>query len=75
MTTPDHHTNGQSRVRKLTFPGVATVLMLLATGLGDQAIARRLGYRERTVQRMTTATGAKTRCQADLRLGRRNWIV
>ncbi len=54
-----------------------TILGLLSAGLSDQAIARRLGCSERTIQRhilrLTEATGAKTRFQAGLHIGRRNW--
>ena len=54
-----------------------TILSLLAAGLSDQAIARRLGCSERTVQRyvqrMMDAVGAKTRFQAALQIGQRNW--
>ena len=58
-------------------PTTRTTLGLLSAGLSDQAIARRLGCSERTVQRhilrMTEAVGAKTRFQAALHIGRRNW--
>jgi sugar-specific transcriptional regulator TrmB len=58
-------------------PTTRTVLGLLSAGLSDQAIARRMGCSERTVQRhilrMTEAVGAKTRFQAALNIGRRNW--
>lgn len=54
-----------------------TVLGLLAAGLSDQAIARRLGCSERTVQRhvqrLTEAVGAKTRFQAALAIGHHHW--
>ena len=56
-----------------------TILGLLSAGLTDQAIARRLGCSERTVQRhvlkLTEAVGAKTRFQAALAIGHRNWIT
>jgi len=55
----------------------STVLGLLAAGLSDQAIARRLGRSERTVQRhigrLIDAVGAKTRFQAALQIGHRHW--
>ena len=54
-----------------------TILGLLSAGLSDQAIARRLDCSERTIQRhilkLTEAVGAKTRFQAALHIGRRNW--
>ena len=53
------------------------ILGLLSAGLSDQAIARRLDCSERTIQRhilkLTEAVGAKTRFQAALHIGRRNW--
>ncbi|HEY1914379.1 MAG TPA: helix-turn-helix domain-containing protein [Streptosporangiaceae bacterium] len=53
------------------------ILALLSAGLGDQAIARRLGCSERTVQRhvlkLAEAVGAKTRFQAALHIGHRGW--
>lgn len=53
------------------------VLGLLSAGLSDQAIARRLGCSERTIQRhilrLTEAAGAKTRFQAALNIGRHHW--
>jgi DNA-binding NarL/FixJ family response regulator len=56
-----------------------TILSLLSNGLTDQAIARRLGCSERTVQRhvlkLTEAVGAKTCFQAALAIGHRNWIT
>ena len=54
-----------------------TILGLLSAGLSDQAIARRLDCSERTIQRhilkLTEAVGAKTRFQAALHIGHRNW--
>lgn len=56
-----------------------TVLSLLAAGLSDQAIARRLDRSERTVQRhvlkLVDAVGAKTRFQAALHIGHRHWAA
>jgi sugar-specific transcriptional regulator TrmB/DNA-binding CsgD family transcriptional regulator len=56
-----------------------TILGLLSAGLSDQAIARRLDCSERTVQRhilkLNEAVGAKTRFQAALHIGRRNWTA
>ena len=67
--------NGQPPV--LQNPTTRTILGLLAAGLSDQAIARRLGCSERTIQRhvlrLSEAVGAKTRFQAALHIGRRNW--
>ena len=58
-------------------PTTRTILGLLSAGLSDQAIARRLGCSERTIQRhilrMSEAVGAKTRFQTALHIGRRNW--
>ena len=67
--------DGQPMV--LRNPTTRTILGLLSAGLSDQAIARRLGCSERTVQRhilrLTEAVGAKTRFQAALQIGRRDW--
>jgi DNA-binding CsgD family transcriptional regulator len=56
-----------------------TVLGLLSAGLTDQAIARRLGCSERTVQRhvlrLTEAVGARTRFQTALHIGHRKWTT
>lgn len=53
------------------------IVSLLAAGLNDQAVARRLGCTERTVhrhlQRVAEALGAQTRFQTALQLGRRGW--
>jgi sugar-specific transcriptional regulator TrmB/DNA-binding CsgD family transcriptional regulator len=58
-------------------PTTRTILGLLSAGLSDQAIARRLGCSERTIQRhilrMSEAVGAKTRFQTALHIGRRGW--
>lgn len=58
-------------------PTTRTVLGLLSAGLSDRAIARRLGCRERTIQRhilrLTEATGAKTRFQTALQIGLPGW--
>lgn len=72
-----------SRPGRLGSPGglgndtTRAVLALLAAGLGDQAVARRLGCSERTVQRhvlkLVEAVGAKTRFQAALHIGHRGW--
>lgn len=55
-----------------------TVLGLLAAGLTDRAIARRLGCSERTVhrhvQQIIHAAGSKSRFQAALQIGSRGWI-
>jgi DNA-binding CsgD family transcriptional regulator/sugar-specific transcriptional regulator TrmB len=71
----DRGPSGQPPV--LQNPTTRTILGLLAAGLSDQAIARRLGCSERTVQRhilrLSEAVGAKTRFQAALHIGRRNW--
>jgi DNA-binding CsgD family transcriptional regulator len=71
---PDH--NGQPEV--LRNETTRTILGLLSAGLSDQAIARRLGCSERTIQRhilrLTEAVGAKTRFQAALHIGHRHWI-
>lgn len=68
-------TDGQPPV--LRNPTTRTILGLLAAGLCDRAIARRLGCSERTIQRhilrISEAAGAKTRFQAGLHIGRRNW--
>jgi DNA-binding CsgD family transcriptional regulator len=60
-------------------PTTHTILGLLAAGLPDQAIARRLGCSERTIQRhvlkLTEAVGATTRFQAALHIGRRDWLT
>src|SRR5579875_888697 len=68
-------TDGQPLVLRNTT--TRTILGLLSAGLSDQAIARRLDCSERTVQRhilrLTEAVGAKTRFQAALNIGRRNW--
>ena len=72
-TTPD--ASGQpAALRNAT---TRTILGLLSAGLSDQAIARRLGCSERTIQRhilrMSEAVGAKTRFQTALHIGRRGW--
>jgi sugar-specific transcriptional regulator TrmB len=54
-----------------------TILTLLAAGLKDEAIARRLGVSTNTVRRRIAALsqqlGAATRFQMGLALGRRGW--
>ena len=69
--------NGQPLV--LRNPTTRTILGLLAAGLTDQAIARRLDCSERTIQRhilkLTEAVGAKTRFQAALHIGRHHWTA
>ncbi len=63
----------------LRHPTARTIIGLLAAGLSDQAIARRLDCSERTIQRhvlkLTEAVGATTRFQAGLHIGRRNWLT
>lgn len=58
-------------------PDEEAVLVLLASGLKDAAIARTLGVSTTTVRRRITACmaelGAATRFQAGLSLGRRGW--
>ena len=75
--TFDSAASAAEAVLPLQNPTTRTILGLLAGGLSDQAIARRLGCSERTVQRhvqrMMDAVGAKTRFQAALQIGRRNW--
>ena len=55
------------------------LLALAAAGLTDQAIARRLGVAQRTVerrmQRILKALDATTRFQAGLRVGQRGLLV
>jgi DNA-binding CsgD family transcriptional regulator len=55
----------------------STVLTLLAAGLKDEAIARKLGVSTHTVRRriatMTERLGVTTRFQAGLALGREGW--
>jgi len=59
-------------------PGDPVVLALLAAGMKDRAIARRLGVCERTVGRRVAALcrdlGAVTRFQAGAEAARRGWI-
>ena len=54
------------------------LLVLLASGMRDQAVARQLGLGVTTVQRRLTrimeTIGARTRFQAGLQLARRGWI-
>lgn len=62
---------------RLDNPTAHTVFNLLAAGLTDAAIARRLDCSERTVhryvQKIVDATGSKSRFQAALQIGRRGW--
>ncbi|BBB01866.1 putative transcriptional regulator [Actinacidiphila reveromycinica] len=55
-----------------------TLLMLMASGLTDAAIARTQGWSPRTTQRrihdLMTALGATTRFQAALAAARRGWV-
>lgn len=74
LTAPPH-ANGPPPV--LSNPATRTILALLAAGLPDRTIARRLDCSERTIQqhvlRLAEATGARTRFQAGVHIGRRNW--
>jgi DNA-binding CsgD family transcriptional regulator len=55
-----------------------TIVALMAAGLKDEAIARRLGVAERTVGRRISALlaelGASTRFQAGIQAARRGWL-
>ena len=75
--TFDPHPGPDGQPPVLQNPTTRTILSLLTAGLSDQAIARRLGCSERTIQRhilrLTDAVGAKTRFQAALHIGHRGW--
>ncbi|NBE83303.1 helix-turn-helix domain-containing protein [Micromonospora rubida] len=59
-------------------PFEATLVSLLAAGLGDEAISRQTGLSYRTLQRRVRSLmdqlGAQTRFQAGLRAAHRGWV-
>lgn len=69
----DHH-DGESDLS----PEESRLLMLLAAGVTDDAIARQLGIGSRTVSRRVSnlmeRLGATTRFQAGLQVGRGSWL-
>jgi DNA-binding CsgD family transcriptional regulator len=74
------HSNGNALTHVQDVPDEETrsLLTLLAAGLTDAAIARSLGWSERTtqrrLQRLMRILGATTRFQASLLASRRGWL-